>query len=557
MQLSPLREPSPATDLPVAPEQVEGALRAFSSALRSFRLYAGQSPTLDRFLQGAHDRFLALWNHVPLLRLEVDERSICWNGHRVFPAGDSGSDLAFLFYKDGIREIVLLPGFEAELRALLLVLVRANQVREEEDDLITLLWEEEFHCFHYQYVEAGGEGVDLGGGSEPATPVDPRAVRQSVQQSTAAIRPEDFQETLYFLDSAELERLEAEIRRDASRDLWEGILTALFDRLEDGSAERRRRIVEILNDLLPSLLAAGEFRHAATLLSEVAELAARPELFPAAVLKGVRALFARVGSPETISQLLEMVEAEPDLLRDGSFAVFLEFFPPESLAALARASLTIARPDLRRRFDSVVQRLARHNRPEVLSLLGDAEPQMVVAAARWAGEVGIGAAAPILVERLAHPCHEVRLAAVEALVALRASTSGDALPTLLEDPQREVRIAAARSLASLGITSAREALESVLASRRLRSAERRERIAFYEAYGQLGGVDAIALLQRTLNARGWLRRGEDSETRACAALGLARIRHPSATAALQTAANDADPVVRSAVARALRGEEAR
>ena len=30
-------------------------------------------------------------------------------GHGAKPAGDSGSELAFLFYKDGIREITLLP----------------------------------------------------------------------------------------------------------------------------------------------------------------------------------------------------------------------------------------------------------------------------------------------------------------------------------------------------------------------------------------------------------------------------------------------------------------
>jgi HEAT repeat protein len=40
--------------------------------------------------------------------------------------------------------------------------------------------------------------------------------------------------------------------------------------------------------------------------------------------------------------------------------------------------------------------------------------------------------------------------------------------------------------------------------------------------------------------------------RACAALGLGRIRHPNAEKALAAAAADPDPVVRSAVGRALR-----
>ena len=45
---------------------------------------------------------------------------------------------------------------------------------------------------------------------------------------------------------------------------------------------------------------------------------------------------------------------------------------------------------------------------------------------------------------------------------------------------------------------------------------------------------------------------ETPEMRACAALGLGRIRHASAERALTAAAAEADPVVRSAVGRALR-----
>jgi HEAT repeat protein len=65
----------------------------------------------------------------------------------------------------------------------------------------------------------------------------------------------------------------------------------------------------------------------------------------------------------------------------------------------------------------------------------------------------------------------------------------------------------------------------------------------------------VAVLDKILNSRGWLGRGEAPEIRACAALGLARSRHPSARAALTRAASDQDPVVRNAVARALREPE--
>jgi HEAT repeat protein len=547
-------------DLPIEPAQVEDMLRALSAALRSYRLYSGEGPMLERFVETARAKVLALWESVPLLRLEVDEQSIRWEGVRVYPAGDSGPELAFLFYKDGIREISLLPGFEDELSTFLRVLGSAPQVQAEEDDLITLLWQEDFSSFQYQYVEAGGEsgGVDFSGETgtiQDAAPVDPESVRGAAADSSAGIKPEDFQETLYFLDEAELLSLANEVRREAGRDLWHGVLTALYDRMEDGPPERQDRILNILAEVLPSLLGTREFRRATGLLGELAELAARPGVLAPDSIRQVRELFAQLASPETIGQLVRMVEGDPEVLRDDALGALFNFFPPAALAPLARASSTITRPDVRRAFEAVVQRLANDNRDEVVRLVADGDPQIAAAAARWAGELGIGAATGAVTGLLKDNDPTVRLAAIETLVALRAGASGKTLEALLEDPEREVRIAAARGLAALEFAGARGVLEAALQSKRLRAADRSEKIAFFEAYGRLGGAEAVPLLDRTLNARSWLGRGESADIRACAALGLARVRHPSARVALAAAANDSDPVVKSAVARALRDEE--
>jgi HEAT repeat protein len=117
-------------------------------------------------------------------------------------------------------------------------------------------------------------------------------------------------------------------------------------------------------------------------------------------------------------------------------------------------------------------------------------------------------------------------------------------------------MAAARALGSLEHAAARPALEAAIQGKRLKAADRSEKIAYFEALGRVGGAEAVPFLDKLLNGRGWLGRGETSEIRACAALGLARVRHPSARNALETAAADPDPVVRTAVARSLRGEGA-
>ena len=55
---------------------------------------------------------------------------------------------------------------------------------------------------------------------------------------------------------------------------------------------------------------------------------------------------------------------------------------------------------------------------------------------------------------------------------------------------------------------------------------------------------------------GFMKKKEDPETRACAAMALGRIGSQAAKAALQKASQDKEPLVKNAVSRALRGDRA-
>ena len=557
-------EPRRAHGIPVEtsadPEsvgRVEELLRALASAVRSYRLYSGDGPMLERFVAALRERVSDLWTDFDRLRLDVAENAILWDGRRVFPTGDGSGDLPFLFYKDGIRALVLRPGLEDELDALLRVIARAPQLREEEDDLVTLLWEENLTGLAYETVDLPVEtsGIGSASGAAPAR-VSAEAVRAEAARETPAFTSaaDDFQETLYFLDDDELRRLDAEVRLEMERDLWHDVLTGLLDRLEDGDESRQLRVATILEEVLPSLLAASDYQRAAWLLDELSRVAAREPALPSAVLGRIREVFGQLARRETLEQLVQVMEEPSRAERGGGLDRLLAYFPPQALAPLSRLLDTVVRPDTKRTLAAAAARLAAANREQVIRLLRHEDAVVVRGALRWVAELEIGAAANEVIALLAHADAEVRGGAVEALVALRAAVAGSALVKLLDDPQREVRIAAARALAALEHAPARELLGEAVTGRRIRGADRSEKIAFFEAFGRLAGGEAVRVLDEMLNSRGWLSRGEPPEIRACAAIGLSAVRHPAARAALEKAAKDGDPVVRSAVGRALRGE---
>ncbi len=541
---------------PVVIARVENLLRAFATTLRSFRLYAGNGPMLDRFGETLREKFDALWEIQPSLTLRVTEKQILFDGKIVFPTAGEGGDLPFLLYKDGIRELTISRGFEdEEIKAFLAVIAHAPQIRPDEDDLITLLWDADLSFLKYDYVEPAGDSDEAG----PAVKTGPETVSAEAVRSDAAapaeptaVTPEDFKEALYFLDEAELRRLADEVRREEERDLWPDVINALFDRLEDGSNDRQKRVINIFAELLPSLLAAGRAAEAAELLGDLVELAGRGDVFSPDVLRDVRALFAQLGEPETVQQLITMLELSPSGDSGEGLAALLAYFPPEAIAPLMRASETAPRPDIRRTLNQLIARLATGNRDHVMALLSDGDPMVAAGAARWVGRLGTGAAVTPLTSLLSSPEPTVRLAAIESLRELRASAVAVSIVPLLNDSDASVRIAAARALGTLGFAGARKPLQEVLGSKYLRTADRTEKVAMFEAFGRLAGAEGVALLDQTLNRKSWLGRAESSETRACAAIALAQIRTPAAQEALVSAIEDNDPVVRTAVNRALK-----
>lgn len=555
--------PGPAAPLPHAPDAepgrtpaertgVQEVVRDFGRSLRLHLLYGGTNAAIDRFVETVRSRMAGLWETLPHLTLEVRENEMAWRGEAVYRGETRADDLAFLFYRDGIRELTFLPGFEGdELLHFLEILARIQRLKEEEDDLLTLLWDRDWSHLRYRYVEPLAEGVKLPEGSgEPPRPVPPP--RDEEPEVVSTVSREDFRETLYFLDEGEMRRLAGELRRERERDLWGDVLNALLDRLEDGEAARQERVLRILADFLPTLLGAGRLGTTAAVLRELVGLATRPGVFPPPVLRGVRTLFEQLARPETVQELVRSVEEAEDPEAERGLGELLAFFPPEALPALLRASEG-ARPEgVRAAVRAAVDRLAGEEGERIVPLLAHEEARVAVGAARAAARLGAGSAAGEVALLLSRAEPELRLAGVETLAVLRTSVAAGALLKALDDPEREVRVAAARALGALRYAPAVRVLEEALASRRLREAELTERIAYFEAFGSVAGEAGVRVLERVLNGKSWLGRKEEPEMRACAALGLGRIAHPSAREALRAAAADPDPVVKSAVGRALR-----
>ncbi len=77
----------------------------------------------------------------------------------VYESQDIRESLAFVFFKDGIREMRFYKGLEVkEMIDFLNIVRKSDQVNRSEDDLVTLLWERDFSHIDFTTVDEFLEG---------------------------------------------------------------------------------------------------------------------------------------------------------------------------------------------------------------------------------------------------------------------------------------------------------------------------------------------------------------------------------------------------------------
>jgi HEAT repeat protein len=530
-------------------------------AIRAHQLYLPNNPIYKGAIDGLRAGFAPIWANTEELSLAVSETDFRWYGHVVLEeTTKSGDSLPWLFYKDGIRELQFLRGFETdELTTLLDIMQRIRKASPEEEDLLTLLWEGDFSLLRYRYVDLGLEAAAPLADGAPL-PAPEKVDQQQIQQEAEAARASgmidiaDFDATLYFLDESEIEYLRGEIKREYDSDLRQTVLTTLFDIFEQQTApEVRAEICDILENLILHLLSAGRFRHVAHLLREANQTPARlADLSPEAKARLV-SLPQRLSAPDALGQLLQALDDAAELPPQQELAELFEQLQPGALAPALSWLHRLQNPRLKVMLEQAVGRLAAANTAELVRLIGAQDRAVSSEAMRRSGALKTPAAVAPLSKVLADRDADLRQIAVTALSEIGSPGALKALEGAVQDEARDVRVAAARALASRGYRAALPRVEGVIKGKALREADLTEKMAFFELYGSLCGEGGVEYLDNVLNSKGFLGRREDAELRACAAMALGRIGTANSSASLRKAAQEKDVVVRNAVTKALRG----
>ncbi|MBX6331985.1 MAG: HEAT repeat domain-containing protein [Gemmatimonadaceae bacterium] len=550
---------------PCPPQLVEELLRHFVRAVKAHQLYLPNNPIYQRSIENLRGAFAPLWAHIPELVLQISENELRWFGRAVLHESSRAESLPWVFYKDGLRELTISQGFEGdELAALLDILQRVRKASPDEDDLLTLLWEQEFAYLRYRFIDIG---------LDAAAPIEPSELTQSprtvpiveVQRDVeeeprqadrpGIVRLEELDATLYFLDEHEIEYLRAEVQKEQTVNHRLNVLAIVLDIFETQPAPAvREEVCGILEGFMVHLLAHGDYGAVAYLLREVNTVLERTRDLPPAIAARLAKLPESLSDPTVLAQLLRSLDEASTLPPQEDLDALFQQLRAGTLGTVLGWLKQAQNRELRTLLERTAARLASMNTAEMLKLILSDDVTIAVEAMRRAADLKTPAAVGQLAKVMTLPNVTLRQTAAQALAEIGSPGALRVLENALDDEDRDVRVTAVRAIGARGHRAALPKVEAVVKGRAVREADLTEKMAYFETYALLAHENGVEPLDDLLNSRSpLLRRRLDPEIRACAAMALGKIGTERAVAALRRAAGDKDVRVQSAINRALRG----
>ena len=465
------------------------ALRAFSKAARAFTLYDAQNEAVRRFLQDYRDALAAFLGTHGALDLEVRPFELALRGEVVHAEKDREKSLASRLFRDGIRRLTLQPGasWEEELKLLEVLSVRFIGVRQQEEDVVTLLTRAAFRSITFASVAGLVESESKAEPDDAPRPQRPgrRAFPADFDGPPPPVLPP--RQFGYFeLPQASLDGFEAD---EAPEALPGNAVRMVRELLDDADQEEFKTLVPAVEEVRDFLLAEMEVKHLRDLARVVAGQHGRaaatlgPALKPLAAPYTLQKLLATAApgeeAPDALVELLDLLSGYgADLL--------------DPLLDSIEASLAAGKVDPS--LETLGMRAARGKTERLLARLPTAAPRLVEVLLRFLKKVEPGVGPEAAKQLLENPEAAAQLAGMRLLDESEASPATEAvLLDALESPAMELRIAAAGALARHQAKPAFAVIQDQVAARDAVKLEEREAEAMGAALALLAPDQAREL----------------------------------------------------------------
>jgi hypothetical protein len=523
-------------------EKVRRIFTALAKYINAKTIYTSNNPNVAHFAGSLRDSFREFFANERELLLSIEQYEIKWRDEIVYENRQKTESIAFLFYKDGVGELIIQSSVEPSELEQFVDLIRSEIHNPSPHlDIVSRLWQAEFTNISYRVFDDQGNGTS-GDGKGSGSDVQEHPLRINDHpglpgtddcEVRLGARADDSPPSLasYFLSAIEGVRPRASPREKEeciqtmlessfavkAEDLrsWRDAYEADRDKNEllhllrimlDFTREHRpaplvRDILDIIERLVHYAVEEADLPTLTAVLDIEMKMAGGPTLpidfqsLPGRMRDELAsgALIVSLGkepnrSPEGIRQVLQYFQL---IGRDATPGVC------ELLAHLTDSSLHEEACD-------TLLAIAADDIAKIVEGFDVDSPSAAKDAIYLLQRSMTDTVHPIIKRIVQSPNAQVRGHSIEYLTRMKTDEAAELLCRFLADSDATIRI---RTLAAAEEFRHPLMLDSVTALCRAedfgtRSAEELEHM--FRAFGKLAGEDALPMIQRMMKRRGWL-----------------------------------------------------
>ncbi|MFQ5840870.1 MAG: HEAT repeat domain-containing protein [Thermodesulfobacteriota bacterium] len=550
-------------------------IRTLLKAIKAFKLYQSNNPMLTKQLEELTTKFTAHLDHYQTLNLQVGEYKLLFNENPVYENTDMKESLAFLLYKDGVREIRFFEGLgEQEICDFLDVLRRNEQASRLEDDIVTLLWERDFAHISYfatdEFMESNAVQIpenydEFQAGLEFSPDTEGETASTSTQESeevemvlaSGEMLPEsvaDQRETFatHFRPTAEeAEAIDRLINQEADISFVSTLVDSLMEILlhlgED--LEPYENMVTFFDRALEFLVLKGEFKTAGKILKNLREILDSMALKDNQIF-AINRIFEGAGSPQVIELTAKTLKHEGFFDLNTSYEYF-DLLPKSAIEPLCNMLGQLESPKAGKLIAEIIGRKVKGDLEVLIPFLNDKRWIVVCYVINIIGSSRDRNAIKYLSQAINHPDERVRRTVLKALSQYGGKEIKAPLMKMLNDESSYIRSQAVIHLARSSKHEALKAILSIIQSEPFLTKDFSEKAAFFRAIGEIRSDESLPVLRKIVEKRTWFRKPEWNQLQLCAIGALRMIGSEQSRKILETGKRSKNQAVRRACLKAL------
>jgi HEAT repeat protein len=552
--------------------------KSFLKAIKAFRFYPPENPALKSFQELLPKKFQFFLNKYNSFVFQIGEYTLSYKGKVLYENWDVKTSLAFLFYKDGLRELRFMKGLEEEeVLGLIDIIVRCDNINQLEDDFITLMWEKDFNHISCLATDEFLENMPvyipdnvdqfrkdlvfkpmthevevdfLENDLEEDVNLD-EALSKLIEELHSFVS----NRSVYSLTSEEVEKLRKEVEEEIKPNYVLNIVDVIFEILEwEKEPEPYQNAVNTLSKVLDAMLILGEFRRAIDLVRRVYIFQRTYELKDWQ-LEIIRKFLVDAGDDQRIDRIGKLLEQEEGVPLE-EIHNYLVLLQRNAIKPLVRLLGERQKSKTRRVICDALSEIGK-NAPELfIPYMDDPRWYLVRNITYILGRIGKEESLPYIQKAFNHEDPRVRREALQALGLIGGVKAVGLLVKCLKDEDSRIRTTAALNLGKVGKKAALEPLLEIVLSKDFQKRGSEEIKGFFDAIGMVGSSrESILVLRQLLERKSWFGRGKD-EIRVGAAQALATIGTPEVMAILESGKDSKDESIRNACLQALKSKTA-